>query len=173
MLIRDAVDADLPAIVEIYNATIPSRQVTADTEPVTVDQRSTWFQDHSADQHPLWVVEQDGAIAAWLSFQAFYGRPAYQITAELSIYVAPSHRQQGIGQRLLHQAIQQSPRLGIQNLLGFIFGHNQPSLRLFEKFGFQRWGHLPNVAELDGIQRDLVIMGLAVPQETRSVGKLG
>jgi L-amino acid N-acyltransferase YncA len=44
-------------------------------------------------------------------------------------------------------------------LLGFIFAHNQPSLQLFEKFGFQQWGYLPQVAHLDGVERDLVIVG--------------
>jgi L-amino acid N-acyltransferase YncA len=44
-------------------------------------------------------------------------------------------------------------------LLGFIFGHNEPSLQLFYRFGFEKWGHLPNVAELDGIERDLIILG--------------
>jgi phosphinothricin acetyltransferase len=52
-----------------------------------------------------------------------------------------------------------APRLGLKTLLGFIFGHNEPSLRLFEVFGFQRWGILPRVAELDGVERDLVIIG--------------
>jgi phosphinothricin acetyltransferase len=47
-------------------------------------------------------------------------------------------------------------------LLGFIFGHNEPSLKLFERFGFEKWGHLPSVAELDGIERDLVIVGKRV-----------
>jgi phosphinothricin acetyltransferase len=44
--------------------------------------------------------------------------------------------------------------------MAIIFAHNQPSLRLFEKFGFQRWGYLPQVAELDGVERDGVILGL-------------
>ena len=37
--LRDATEADLPAIVEIYNATIAGRMVTADTSPVTVESR--------------------------------------------------------------------------------------------------------------------------------------
>ncbi len=57
----------------------------------------------------------------------------------------------------------QSPSLGIKTLLGFIFAHNQPSLRLFEQFGFQRWGYLPGVAEFETIPHDLVIVGLQLP----------
>lgn len=154
---------DLPQIVAIYNATIPSRMVTADLEPVTVDSRSAWFDEHTPDFRPLWVVEQQGRIAAWLSFSSFYGRPAYRKTAELSVYVDADLRQRGLGSYLLAQALQQAPSLKVDTLLGFIFGHNLASLALFEAFGFSRWGVLPGVAELDGIERDLVIVGRRVP----------
>ncbi len=48
----------------------------------------------------------------------------------------------------------------LKTLMGIIFAHNQPSLRLFEKFGFQQWGYLPQVAELDSVERDVIILGL-------------
>ncbi len=54
MTIRDATEADLPAIVEIYNAAIPSRRATADTEPVSIESRSGWFREHHPDHRPLW-----------------------------------------------------------------------------------------------------------------------
>jgi len=156
---RLATRSDLAQIVEIYNATVPSRQVTADTEPVAVESRVKWFEDHDPDSRPLWVVEVDGQVAAWLSFSSFYGRPAYDKTAELSVYVHASFRNHGLGSYLLTQAIAHAPSIGLNTLLGFIFGHNEPSLRLFEKFGFARWGELPKVANLDGVERDLVILG--------------
>ena len=53
----------------------------------------------------------------------------------------------------------EAPSLHIDTLLGFIFGHNAPSLALFERHGFARWGVLPRVAVLDGLERDLVIVG--------------
>jgi len=59
-------------------------------------------------------------------------------------------------------AIAHAPAIGVDNLLGFIFGHNTPSLALFEKFGFRRWGELPELAALDGVERDLVIVGRRV-----------
>jgi len=162
MTIRHATETDLPAIVAIYNAAIPSRLATADLEPVSVESRRTWFQGRSPHKRPLWVIEQEGVIAGWLSFQSFYGRPAYNSTAEISIYVAPAFHRCGLGRKLLATAIHESPNLGVKTLLSFIFAHNQPSLKLFETLGFQRWGHLPQVAELDGIERDLIIMGLRI-----------
>ena len=158
--VRDAMEADLPAIVAIYNATIPGRMVTADTEPVTVESRVPWFRAHNAKTRPLWVAtDQSGVVCAWLSLNSFYGRPAYNPTAEVSIYVAESHRRRGLGRGLLQRIIAQGPRHDVRTLLGFIWAHNEPSMRLFRAHGFEAWGNLPRVAVLDGIERDLVIVG--------------
>ena len=132
---RDATLDDLPAIVAIYNSTIASRDVTADLEPVSVESRRAWFDAHGPAARPLWVVEQAGEVVAWLSFSDFYGRPAYRHTAEISIYLDPRVRGQGLGGRLLEAALARAPALGIHTALGFIFGHNLPSLKLFERYG--------------------------------------
>jgi L-amino acid N-acyltransferase YncA len=157
--VRPATADDLPAIVAIYNSTVASRQVTADTEPVSVESRRVWFDEHEPQRRPLWVAETGQGVIGWLSFSNFYGRPAYAATAELSIYLHPEARGRGLGARLLTLAIDHAPQIGVSTLLGFIFGHNEPSLKLFERAGFVRWGHLPRVASLDGVERDLVILG--------------
>ncbi len=153
---------DLPQIVAIYNATIPTRMVTADTEAVSVESRTVWFEEHTPNCRPLWVVEEHSRSAAWLSFSSFYGRPAYSKTVEVSVYVHELCRRQGLGSYLLTQALAHAATLEVDTLLGFIFGHNEPSLSLFERFGFVRWGELPKVATLDRIERDLVIVGRRV-----------
>lgn len=157
--IRDANISDLTAIVDIYNTTIASRMVTADLEPITVENRIQWFHEHSPAFRPLWVVEDQGVICAWVSFQSFYGRPAYNATAEISIYIHPDFRGRKLGKFLIQKAMDACPGLNIKTLLGFIFGHNEPSIRLFNGFGFEKWAHLPNIAELDGVERDLLILG--------------
>ena len=91
MNLRDADEADLPVIVEIYNSTVPSRMVTADTEPVSVESRVSWFREHDPERYPMWVAESGGEIAGWLSFEPFRKRPAYHATAEVSVYVAAKH----------------------------------------------------------------------------------
>lgn len=161
MKIRDAVETDLPAIIGIYNAAIPSRMATADVESVSVESRCFWFHEHIPNSRPIWVMEVD-QIAGWLSFQSFYGRPAYHATAEISIYVAPNYQRCGVGRQLLTQAISRSHNFGLKTLLSFIFAHKQPSLQLFVSLGFQGWGYLPQVAELDGVERDLIIMGYRI-----------
>ena len=157
--IRDALESDLPAIIDIYNATVPTRMVTAELEPTTVEARLPWFREHSPNQYPFWVAESEGRVIGWLDFKKFLPRSAYRGTAEISVYVDEEFRRQGVARRLLQQAIARSPSLGISALVGLIFGHNQPSLRLFERLGFERWGLLPRIARLDGNDRDLVIMG--------------
>ncbi|MEH6944430.1 GNAT family N-acetyltransferase [Bacillus sp. JJ722] len=150
---------DLPIIVEIYNSTISSRMVTADTEPVSVQSRENWFHEHSPSHRPLWLVKYEGEICGWISFQSFYGRPAYNGTAEISIYIHEDFRGKGLGKAMLQKAIDACPTLKIKTILGFIFAHNEPSLRLFKRFDFEQWAHLPKAAELDGIERDLIILG--------------
>jgi phosphinothricin acetyltransferase len=160
-MIRPATAADLPRILEIYNASIPGRLATADTTAVTVAQRRPWFEAHGPHR-PIWVDERDAAVAGWVSLTDFYGRPAYAGTAELSVYVAPEFQRRGVARALVRHAIAECPGIGVTTLLGFVFGHNAPSLALLAQHGFDRWGHLPRVAILDGVERDLVILGLRV-----------
>ncbi len=160
MIIRDALESDLPAIIDIYNATVPTRMVTAELEPTTVEARLPWFREHSPDQYPFWVAESDGRVIGWLDFKKFLPRCAYRGTAEISVYVDEKFRRRGVARRLLEEAISRAPSLGITAIVGLIFGHNEPSLKLFERLGFQRWGLLPGVAQLDGIARDLIVVGL-------------
>ncbi len=156
--IRLAQGPDLAAIVAIYNQSIPSRAATADTEPVSLASRRAWFGRHHPQDYPLWVAEAAGEVVAWLGLQPFHSRPAYRATAEVSLYVATPWQRQGYGRALLQGAIAQGPDLGLRTLLAFIFAHNQPSLRLFEQYQFVERGYLPQVADLDGRECDLVIL---------------
>jgi L-amino acid N-acyltransferase YncA len=157
--IRDAIEADLPAIIDIYNVAIATRMSTAQLEPVTVECRRRWLNEHSPDRHPFWVAEIDDQIAGWLTIKSFLPRCAYRGTAELSVYVDQKFRRRGVARTLLEEAIARAPSLEITAMVGLIFAHNEPSLRLFGQLGFERWGLLPRVAQLDGIERDLTIIG--------------
>jgi phosphinothricin acetyltransferase len=175
--LRLADPADLPAIVSIYNSTVASRVVTADTEPVTVESRLGWYASHQRPDRPLWVAEPliisndricadsraqaqaHASILGWMSLSDFYGRPAYSNTVEISIYCHPSVRRRGLGSFLLASAIASASELEINTFLGFVFSHNEASVRLFRKYGFETWGSLPRVARLDEVERDLQILG--------------
>jgi phosphinothricin acetyltransferase len=162
-LIRLASTADLPAIVAIYNATIPTRASTADLEAVSVVSRRPWLARHDPARRPCWVMDESGEIVGWLSLENYKERAAYSITAELSVYVDAGHRRKGHARTLLDHALEQAPGLGLERLLAVVFAHNAASIALFESVGFERWGLLPGVTRLDGKAADIVILGRALP----------
>jgi len=137
---------------------------TADTEPVTVASRVAWFAEFDPARRPLWVLADTttDAVLGWLSLRSFYGRPAYAGTVEAGVYTDPAARRRGIGKALLAHALAAAPRIGIRTVLAFVFAHNAPSIALFAGAGFAAWGRLPRVAEMDGIERDLAILGRRV-----------
>ena len=162
MQFRNATIEDLPLIVEIYNSTVPGRMVTADTDIVSVADKLPWFHAHNPHTRPLWMVEENNNILGWVSYNNFYGRPAYDGTAEISIYLHPSARERGLGKVILAHCIGQAAHLQIHTLLGFIFSHNEPSIRLFKNAGFEEWGLLKEIAIMDGKPYSLSIFGLKI-----------
>lgn len=151
---------DLPAIVGIYNASIPGQRSTADLEPVTVESRMAWFVMHAPERRPIWVADRGGEVVGWLSFSDYYGRPAYASTVEVGVYVAPDAQGAGVARALVSHAIAEAPRLGVRTMLWITFAVNDASVALAERFGFARWGLLPKVTELSGVRRDIAILGL-------------
>jgi L-amino acid N-acyltransferase YncA len=151
MIIRLAQVDDLPAIVDIYNQSIPSKQSTGDTQPLRVEERMTWFREHRPDEHPIFVAEVDGQLAGWGSLSAYRpGRAALRFTAEISYYVALAYHRQGIGTALVEHALTACPALQIRHLFAIVLEGNAASLKLLEKMRFEQWGYLPRVADFDG-----------------------
>ena len=163
----NAQSADLPRIVAIYNEIIPSRLATADLTPVTVASREAWFASFDPASRPIWTIRVAGTIAGWVSLESFYGRPAYHHTVEISLYIDAAFRHQGLGQRALAFVTTQLPRLDIDRIVAFVFSHNAPSQALFKRNGFTVWGHLPEVAEMDGALYSLDILGRHFPEATQ------
>ena len=160
----NAQQTDLQKIVATYNSTVASRLVTADLEPVSIDSKQAWFDAHTANRRPLWIIEVNEVYAGWMSFNSFYGRPAYDGTVEVSIYLEESARGKGLGKTCLQKAFDVCKDLNIRTLLGFIFDHNEPSLQLFYKMGFEKWAHLPNIANMGDAERGLIILGKRVKE---------
>ena len=131
---------------------------------MSVEQRRPWLRDRDSSRRPVWVADRDGDgdVAGWLGVGDFYGRPADHAPAAVAVYVDPAHRRQGVAGALLDQLVQRAPELGLRRLLAVVFAHNEASLALFERAGFERWGLLPQVAELDGRLIDSAILGRRV-----------
>ncbi|MFT8457702.1 MAG: N-acetyltransferase family protein [Liquorilactobacillus ghanensis] len=151
---------DLSRIVEIYNQAVLTRQSTADLKPATVQQRQPWFAAHQNNrQRPLWIIKNTDTVVGWMSLSDFYGRPAYQRTAEISLYLDQNYQGHGIGKQALTFLADQLTACQVEIVLAFVFSHNKASQHLFRTFGYQRWGHLPEVALLDQRLCDLDILG--------------
>jgi phosphinothricin acetyltransferase len=162
--IRIATEADLPAVVDIYNQSIPGGWSTADTKPITVADRVEWFRKFDPNKRPIWVAEVHGEVVATTYLSSFYaGRPAYDATAEISVYIATAHHGRGLGKRLKQFVIDQCPRLGVTTLLSMYFDHNDATRRINEGFGFEVVGHLREIAVVQGQKRGLVIAALRIP----------
>jgi len=151
MIIRLAQQDDLPALVEIYNQAIQTKQSTGDLQPVTVDDRLTWFHAHPPEKYPIFAAEMDGQVAGWCSLSAYrQGRGAFRHTAEISYYISFAHHRRGIGSALVEHALSACPALQIRHVFAIVLENNQASLRLLKKMGFEKWGYLPQVADFDG-----------------------
>lgn len=161
MTLRRAEYKDLTRVLEIYNSSIESRMSTADTSPVTIKSRQDWFALRSKNR-PLLIYEELGKILGWASIESFNDRPAYKNTAELSVYIDQLHLGAGLGTKILAEVVALLPDLGVNNAIAKIYSHNAASLKLFSKFGFKRWGELPDVCEVDGQSYSVSILGLRV-----------
>jgi phosphinothricin acetyltransferase len=150
-MIRIASPGDLPAITGIYNEAIEQRFATADLQPVTVDRRRAWFDEHDPASLPIFVFDDNGVVRGWCSLSAYRpGREAVRRTAEISYYVGRDSRRRGIGSALVEHAVRESPRLGKHVLFAILLEKNQASVRLMTRCGFELWGKLPDVAAIDG-----------------------
>ncbi len=163
MKIRDAEEDDLPAIIDIYNESIPAGRSTADTTPISVSERIEWFREFDPSKRPIWVAEDDGCVVGCVYLSSFYGgRPAYDKTAEISVYISSSHQGKGLGTVLKRKMIEACPRLGVENLISMYFDNNEATMHLNKKFGFEPAGHLAEIAEVNGQQRGLMISILRI-----------
>lgn len=105
------------------------------------------------------AANQKGEILAWGSLSDYHPREGYRITAKISVYAAPEAHGKGLGGRLVNFMLERAPEFGIKNIVALIFSSNTASLNLFAKFGFTRWGKLPEVCDMCGKPESLTIPG--------------
>ena len=152
MRIRNFATDDLEAIVNIYNHAVDEKFATADTEYVTIDSRKEWFAQHSAETYPIYVAEENNEIVGWCSLSPHRpGRKALRSVAEISYYIHKDHRRKGVANTLITYTIEKAKELGFKNLFTILLDLNKPSIYILEKFGFEKWGHLPDIAEFGGV----------------------
>jgi phosphinothricin acetyltransferase len=148
---RPAALADLPRLVEIYNHYVVHTPITFDLEPVTVEQRRPWFDQHAATgRHRLFVAEASGVAVAYACSHQFRVKAAYDTTVETSVYCDPSWTGRGLGAalyRVLFDAIRDED---IATYIAGITLPNEASIALHARFGFQHVGTMTRVGRKFG-----------------------
>src|SRR2546428_902498 len=139
--IRPAVRTDLARLTEIYNHYVVTSAVTFALEPLTMDQRAAWFEEHSeTGRHRLLVADEDGLVVGYASTSRFRARAAYDTTVEASIYCAAESVGRGIGSALYRELFAAIAGEDINRIAAGITLPNEASVALHRAFGFTQAG---------------------------------
>ncbi len=149
------------AIIGIYNQAVLTGVQTADTNEVTVDEKKAWLDLHDGEHYSIYVAYEDEKINGYLAMSPYrHGRAAFYHTAEISFYLDTQYQGKGIGSKLIEHALTQCSMLKIENLVAILLSCNAESIALLEKFSFERWGLMPNIAQLKNSSADHYYYGL-------------
>lgn len=153
---RTACEADLPAMLAIYNWEIENGTATCDLEPQTLDERRAWLQAHNVGNHPLIVAEAGDGVVGYASLSTFVAKHAYDASVELSVYVDHDHQRQGIGRILMGEILRIARERGdVHAVLSLVTSGNAGSQRLHEEFGFTLRGTMLEVGKKFGRSLDV------------------
>ena len=158
MLIRDATDTDLPAILAIHNDAVQHGTAIWSTEPVDIENRRAFLAARRAKGFPFLVADVEGAVGGYASFGDFRPFDGYLRTVEHLVYVHPDYQRRGIASTLLGQLIAQATAAGKHAMVGGIAADNVASIALHIRHGFVETGRLPEVGFKFGRYLDLVFM---------------
>lgn len=161
--IRDATEADLPAILGIYNEVIANTTAAYVYEPHTLAMRKAWYDDLRAGGWPVIVAEENGTVTGFGCIGVFRTKPGYRYTGEHTVHVHADHRGRGIGRALLVALIDAAQRMELRTLVGGIDAENTASLRLHASLGFVETARMPDIAWKFGHWLELVFMQLRLP----------
>lgn len=141
MQIRPATAEDVPPITAIYNQAVTDTTASFDLEPKTLEQRMVWFSGHGP-RHPVIVAEVDGQVVGWGSLSPYSERPAYDATAEISIYIDRAWHRRGIGAALGEHLVAAAREIGLHAIIARICTENEASLQMTRNLGFTDAGTL-------------------------------
>ena len=165
--IRFATSKDLPSIVKIYNQAIKTNTATGDTQEFKAEDREDWFRKFNKDTFPIYVVETENKVVGYCALSPYRsGRKAMHTVAEISYYIDYSFHGKGIGTAVLKHAIEDCKRIGIESLLAILLDVNTQSVEILKKFKFVKWGHFPDIINLEGKSCGQLIYGLKLNTET-------
>jgi L-amino acid N-acyltransferase YncA len=158
MIIRDAIEADLPAILTIHNDAVSNTTAIWDEAPVDLANREGWLNARRAAGYPVLVCTEAAELLGYASFGDFRPWSGYRRTVEHSVYVAEAHRRRGVARQLLEALIPRALVLGKHVMIAGIEAGNAPSISLHEQLGFEVTGQLCEVGAKFGRWLDLLLM---------------
>lgn len=156
--VREAREADLPAILAITNEAIETTTAVWTDAPVTLENRRDWWLERLAAGNPVLVAEEAGEIAGFGSYLQFRAWGGYRNAVEHSVYVHAGRRRSGVGSALVAALIERARAAGKHVIIGGIEGQNHASLRLHRRAGFIEVGRMPGIGEKFGRRLDLVFV---------------
>jgi phosphinothricin acetyltransferase len=149
--IRPANRAELPRLTEIYNYYVINTPITFDLEPVSVEARTPWFEEHSdRGRHRLLVAVEDGNVIGYATSSRFRNKAAYDTTVESSIYCAPEAVGRGIGSKLYGALFEAIAGEDINRIVAGVTIPNDASMALHQRFGFRVLGTYTEVGRKFG-----------------------
>lgn len=135
--VRQAIEDDLPQLLDIYNDIILHTTAVYDYEPHTIEMRRTWFQLKGEQGFPVFVAEDDRKIVGFSSIGPFRAWAAYKYSVENSVYVSSNERGKGIGKILIEPLIGAARNMGMHTIIAGVDATNEASLKLHKHFGFR------------------------------------
>jgi len=162
-MIRVAIIDDLEQIVAINNQAIDAKFQTGFTERFNPADKKDWLYGHIGTTYPLFVDIERDKIRGWFSVSPYReGRNAFRYSVEISYFIDKDHQQKGIGTQLVAHGLEACKRLGYKSVIAILLDKNTGSIKLLEKFGFERWAFLPRVADFDGVLCDHLYYGKTI-----------
>jgi phosphinothricin acetyltransferase len=158
--IRPATEADIAAIMAIYNDAVAKTTAIWNDNPVDADNRRAFLAARRALGYPVLVADDNGRVLGYGTFGDFRAFDGYRFTVEDSVYVAEAARRRGVATALLMALIAEARALGKHVMLAAITGDNAVSIRLHERQGFAIVGRLPEVGIKFDRWQELVVMQL-------------
>lgn len=163
-VVRDAVEADLPAVVDIYNGYLATTTAAWSEIPQTIEERVAWYRDRIGAGFPVLVAVDDGdpdEVVGFTSYGTFRGAgmwPGYRHTAELTVFVTEDRCAGGVGRLLLEALVERARAGGIHVLVAGIDADNIGSIRFHERMGFTEVARMPEVGRKWDRWLDLVLL---------------
>lgn len=158
IIIRDADDADLEGIRQIYNRAVTETTAIWNDTVVDLDDRRRWAAARRSHGYPVIVAEIDGVVAGYGSFGDFRAFDGYRATAEHSVYVGEAHRRRGVARAILAELEVRARACGKHVLVAAIEAENRASIDLHRAQGFVEAGRLPQVGRKFGRWLDLAFL---------------